>query len=397
MASRDLLIQRITALDKQIDDKESAALEANVELTNGAKGVVTRWKNSRAALEKQLAELEDAKPVVPPAVQPITAPVIDTQGQSRLRDLTQQMSRDVLAQPVLNPALDVAVFVRRMGVVHHSHCTDHPNLEADFVRMVEQMLCPDYRHSYQANNMEKPIKTWTAMEAYLLATHKSNSTVFQELGQLDKLTMGRDEYLRDFSARVRAVGGDVSVVMKSKFKDMQKRDMNVDDLFEILMSDCMIKQMQAHPVYQTHFDSIVKDLDTTFKVEEVAGKASLYADRQVKPHIPIVSTAPQAYAATTPADDRIAQLEKTLQSFAAKLDNHNSQKPQSGSKKHKRRSHKPLTELIKDPEFVKKAKTMPCRREEIHGSCDRTDLVCPFKHTKATSSMYTSPSPQIFQ
>ena len=392
MTGRDLLLQRIAELDRQIDAKESAAIEAEVELTAGAKGVITRWKNKLKEFEEELAKLDEPKPVVPPITTP--PPVTDTQGQSRLRDFLQQMSRDVLAQPVLNPALDVAVFVRRMGVVHHSHCTDHPNLEADFVRMVEQMLCPDYRHSYQANNMKKPIKTWTAMEAYLLATHKSNSTVFQELGQLDKLTLGRDEYLRDFSARVRAVGGDVSVVIKSKFKDMQKRDMNVDDLFEILMSDCMIKQMQAHPVYQTHFDSIVKDLDTTFKVEEVAGKASLYADRQVKPQIPIVSSAPQAYVAMSPTDDRITQLEKTLKSFAAKLDKQNDES--SSSSNNQKRPWKPLRELIKDPDFVKNAKTKQCKIEEKHGNCDRTEFVCPFKHSKKSSSFFTQISSDMF-
>ena len=152
MASRDLILQRIAALDKQIEEKECAAIEAEVELTSGAKGVITRWKNKMAELEEQLVKLDETKPALPPQI--ITTP--SSSGQSRRRDAVSLMSRDILDQPELCPKLDVAVFCRRMGAVWNTHCKKSRELEQDFLTIVEQRLCQDYRHSFQTNNSDKP-------------------------------------------------------------------------------------------------------------------------------------------------------------------------------------------------------------------------------------------------
>ena len=58
MSSRDLILQRIATYDKQIDDKETAAVVASTELTAGDKGAITRWKNKITELEEQLTKLE---------------------------------------------------------------------------------------------------------------------------------------------------------------------------------------------------------------------------------------------------------------------------------------------------------------------------------------------------
>ena len=378
MSNRELILQRIAGYDKQIDDKETAAVIAETVLSNGDKGAITRWKNKIAELEEQLAKLDEVKPVVQPSFTQVT----ENTSQSRRRDAVNLMSRDILDQPELCPKIDVAVFCRRMGVVWNTHCKNSTELEPDFLRVLEQRLCQDYRHSYQVNTADDPITTWKGMEEYLLSKHKSNSTMFQELSQLEALTLGHDEYLRDFAARLKSCAGDVAVIMKAKFKEMVKRPMEVDDLFEILQSDALIKQMTGHHIYKRHFDNIVKDLDKVYKPEDVASRASLYADRQVK-QAPI-SSASNVYVATSSNDQLLKEMKDTMsqmKSFVA------SQKPQntesSSSSKPKRKfEKKPWKELVKDSKFIEKAKTQQCHRERDNGKCDRE--VCPFKHSKPT-------------
>ena len=378
-----LLLQRIAALDQKIADKEDEATMTETELTGGNKAAVSKWRNQVAELEQQLEKLQlDTKPTVTP--QPgATAP---TSTPSPLREAHMDMARDVASQPMLDPSIDVAVFTRRMNVCFNTHCKKEPRLVPDFLRQVEQRLSPDYRHSFQLNTQDKAISTWPQMEEYLLSCHKSNTTVFQELQKLESLTMGRDELLRDFSARIKSCGGDAYTIIKSKFRDEYKRELTLDDFMEIYKSSIMIKQMQQHHVYSGFYDQIVKDLDHVYKVEDVASKASIFADRQVRSQS-TVSSAGNVYVASQSTDDRINRLETTLQSalqcFAA------GQKPQTsgtasssqsdksqGSKK----KRKPWKELIKDPKFMEHAKTKPCHKERDNGNCDRE--TCPFKHSR---------------
>ena len=397
--SVELLLQRIAALDQKIAEKEDEATFDGTPLTGGNKAAITKWKLQLETLEAKLDELQsETKPV--PVHHHTTEThhhtAADVSGQSRRRDAVNLMSRDILAQPELCPKLDVAVFCRRMGVVWNTHCKNSTELEADFLRILEQRLCQNYRHSYQVNTDADPITTWKGMEEYLLSKHKSNSTLFQELSQIEALTLGPDEYLRDFAARLKSCAGDVETVMKAKFRDMVKREMELSDLFEILQSDALIKQMTGHHVYKRHFDSIVKDLDSVYKPEDVASRASLYADRQVKP-API-SSANQAYVSTQPSDDRLDRLESMMKSFVAGQKQQN-QKSSSGPKpdngqKRKWKKKRTWKELCEDSEFCERARTQPCHRERDEGRCSREK--CPFKHSKPngpSSSMIMSQVP----
>ena len=316
-ATVDDLRARVAKLHELIDNRQDEIDREILENTSGNKAAITRWKNEvkellpiirtkcQAAREEALrvakenrdrklqAELEAIRSRVTGESKP------DVSGQSRLRDHSMNMSRDVLSQPMLDPTIDVAVFCRQMSVVFNTHCTKVPELEADFMRVVEQRLCAQYRRSYQLNTNDKPKETWAEMEQYLLSMHKSSSTIFQELSNVEGLQMGSTELLRDFAARLKTAGGDTAVIVKCKFREMAGRDLNVDDMFELFMSSTLIKQMMSHNVYSSYFDQIVRDLDSVYRVEDVAAKASLLADRQVKSNTAVTSES-RVYMASKP-------------------------------------------------------------------------------------------------
>ena len=400
----DDLRSRIKDLLAQIDEKQIAIDNGDYEKPAAHKAAITRWQKEAETLsgyvaEKVRAEVEEARKAAQAdhdaklqaelaAIQ--NRPVTEVKpeiGLSSLRDSITLMSRDVFSQPQLTPNLDVSIFIRRMGMVYQSYCKDKPELETHFLRCVEQQLDPQYRHSFQQNTLATPVKSWSAMEQYLLKTHKSNSTLFQEMAQFDSLHFAPNEHLRDFASRVKLTGGDVACVVKSKFKDMTGKDLTADDLFCIFESAAMIREMQGHPTYSKHYDSIVKDLDKDYRIEDVTQKASLFADRQVTPPATAV-TSHQAFSAAQPVDvnrdyiDR--EIAKRMQSFAAKQ---NQNKDQSTSKqgenkdkpknKWKRKSWKERAES--DPEWAKKMATKECNNQQQYGCCRRD--FCPFKHS----------------
>ena len=395
------LRSRIKDLLAQIDQKQIALDCGEYENEAGHKAAITRWQNEAKTLNGYVAsqvraEAEEARKLAQAdhdaklqaeitAIQNRPGSVVKPEiGLSSLRDSITLMSRDVFSQPQLNPNLDVSIFIRRMGMVYQSYCKDKPELETHFLRCVEQQLDPQYRHSFQQNTMSEPVQTWSAMEQYLLKTHKSNSTLFQEMAQFDSLHFAPNEHLRDFASRVKLTGGDVACVVKSKFRDMTGRDLTADDLFSIFESAAMIREMQGHPTYSKHYDSIVKDLDMDYRIEDVTRKASLFADRQVTPPATTVTSA-QAFSASKPVEvsreyiDR--EIAKSMKSFAAKQQNKSQNSSKEGQNKEKstfkRKSWKERAES--DPEWAKKMSAIPCKNQRDYGCCKRE--FCPFNHS----------------
>ena len=400
----DDLRARVAKLQEQIDKRHDEIDRGVLENTSGNKGAITRWENEiklllpiimtkctaakeearRVAKENSDRRLEAELEVIRNRGTVDSKP--DVSGQSRLRDYSMNMSRDILSQPMLDPTIDVAVFCRHMSVVYHTHCTKMPELETDFMRVVEQRLCAQYRRSYQMNTTDKPIETWAEMEKYLLRMHKSSSTIFQELATVEGLHMGATELLRDYAARLKTVGGDTAVIVKAKFLEMNKREPTVDDMFELFMSNTLIKQMMSHSVYSSYFDQIVKDLDTAYRVEDVAAKASLLADRQVKANTTVTSESRVYMASQTPEVtlDTIKETVATaMRSFAAGQKRPSSTSDSDGKKKKTSKKYKTFRERCeKDKEYCDAAKDKPCRNEADNGSCTRGSW-CPFKHSQA--------------
>ena len=395
---------RIEKLLDQVDQRQIELDNGEHEKEAGHRAAITRWSKEAKLLsgilnDKVKAEAEEARKIAKEnSDAKLQAEIAEIQnrtgveikpevGQSSLRDSITLMSRDVLAQPQLTPNLDVSIFIRRIGMVYQTHCKDRPELETNFLRCVEQQLDPQYRHSFQQNTLSEPVRTWSAMEKYLMKTHKSNSTLFQEMAQFDSLHFGPNEHLRDFASRVKLTGGDVACVVKSKFRDMTGRDLNADDLFCIFESAAMIREMQGHPTYSKHYDSIVKDLDSDYRIEDVTQKASLFADRQVTPPANTV-TSHQAFSATQATDVSRefikSEIAKSMQSFVAKQNQSGNQQQntsQQGRNKHKKKPGPAEWKLKAEsnPEWAKKVSTYPCRLEEGKGSCTRE--FCPFKHS----------------
>ena len=123
--------------------------------------------------------------------------------------------------------------------------------------------------------------------------------------------------------------------------------MNVYNLFGILQPGCPARPARlSSPVYMIHFKS-------THEVEEIAEKASSCAQRQVKPWISIVKLAQLIHTAKT-LDFRPPignNAEKSCRSISKAKQAELVKNGQSKT------TLETLRELIKDSEFVKKART----------------------------------------
>ena len=280
------------------------------------------------------------------------------------------LKSDMDQQPELTPRLDVAIFVRKMGVVYKSHVEGEPSLLKTFLMMVEQKMHTSYRQTFQARDASVTVDTWAAMRDYLLRTHKSNSTIFQELGQFNELQLEKGEKLTDFGARIETVGAECKIVIAAKFKEMCKREMNVDDLFDMLYSDTFIKSLQSNTRYSAYYNDIVRDLDTCYKVSDIAARASTMAKRKVDTESLVSSSTVLMAKSPDSLESRMDSLAKSMKIIEASM-------AQSDPGRHEEPSWRslPWKKRILDPEFIKWSGERDCK---FGNKC--ADAKCPFKH-----------------
>ena len=381
-------------------DLDESGLEA------AQKGTLTRWRNELIKLEQQIITLHAAEEArrqeqkeaelqkrlemeratlmqfehKPGLVSGGDKNVAKAEPAGNLKLLKSDMDQ----QPELTPRLDVAIFVRKMGVVYKSHVEGEPSLLKTFLMMVEQKMHTSYRQTFQARDASVTVDTWAEMRDYLLRTHKSNSTIFQELGQFNELQLEKGEKLTDFGARIETVGAECKIVIAAKFKEMCKREMNVDDLFDMLYSDTFIKSLQSNARYSAYYNDIVRDLDTCYKVSDIAARASTMAKRKVDTET--VGSSSTALMASSPGslESRMESLAKTMESVVSKVfmakgvkDAQSTNKSADANKQKSSPSWRFLSwdKKVKDPEFIKWSGERDCK---FGDKCARDK--CTFKH-----------------
>merc|ERR1712035_271451 len=107
-----------------------------------------------------------------------------------------------------------------MNMVYATHIKVTPSLESDFVTLVEQHIATAYRVQLQKYTDDNGrFEKWTDMRDYLLKSHKSCSTIFQELQRVSTMPMKQNESVREFSARVKQISDDAQTVISAKYKE----------------------------------------------------------------------------------------------------------------------------------------------------------------------------------
>lgn len=366
-----------------IEDEHTDEAGEIVGLKETKKGQHTRANNELAKV-LALMQQKEANTTAVGNSQQNQASSTSGQGEQKPRVDTESiraMRADVNTQPELSAALDVAIFTRRMRVCYQTHVKSNPAIEADFVKSVECRLSPEYRHLYQSwAHSEDTLPKYSQMEEWLLNTFRSRTTIFQEMDAFLNMTIKSGESMRAFAARVKTRGAEAAVIIRSKYKHENKSELTEADLFELLYAHSFISTIQADSNHRRFYDRVVGEIDTCKTVEEVAAKASLYADREVGGD----SSAP-SNSALAIKNAEIANEFKQLKVEVKQLRQQNGAY-MAGANKQSMEADKPKPGMnrkrpdFNDPVYREKVKDEQCKKEIRMGVCDRP--VCPFMHKK---------------
>ena len=361
-----ILVDRIKTLMEKIDAKRDAAEEEGTPLAGAHLASVTRWNNEIVAAQEVLVEREATEAAKAAQVPATGGQVVTDFKPSAQSEAIKCMQRDIDSVPMLSGALDVAVFVRRAQTVYNTHVLENPLLEGDFCKKIETRLTSEYRHTYQTSCPTRK-KTWADFKEYLVEKHRSKTTVFQELTHFMKLPMLQNESIRAYAARLKTVGSESSIIIRSKFKDQMKREINVDDCFELMFAGALVDSLKSHPVYRKYFHRMVTDIDNCFTVDDLAAKATTHFDRDDE--TPAVVATTEAMMAQT--------MQQNFDKLAALLAKGNVVPPTVQPKAERKKPS--WLKKMSDKKFLEWAATQGClRQKKNNGKCDRE--VCPFQH-----------------
>lgn len=345
------------------------------DLAPGAKTWVTRWSNGM----DQLTTWITAKSQQPSTPKLGVSAGSSGGGDSKLK----AMWNDFAKLPELNQTVNVEVFTRRATTIYNTHVKTNKALEAQFIVGCEQRLCTEFRVTYQAHCETVTISSWDKMAEYLLDKHQSSSTVFQEVGRAMEQKLDSKEQLRDIAARVSNYGNERLTVIKAKYKRDNKTEMNVDNLWELLMCQVLCKEMQASTRYARHYAHIAPDMDGVYTVESLTRKADYLVEREVN----IDALEPRTFIGATKSQlnttiDKL--VEDRVRTYMGKRSapSHSSQPGQSSSSGTKAKKRKTIEERMQDPEWLANAKKQECHAEAKYGVCKRP--VCPYIHQNQT-------------
>ena len=90
------------------------------------------------------------------------------------------------------------------------------------------------------------------------------------------MQMEPNEELRNFASRLESRGNEKFCVIQAKYKrDNNGAELSVDALWQLLMGQTLIRNMQASPKYSEHYARVLVDLNGLYRVEELSKKADV--------------------------------------------------------------------------------------------------------------------------
>ena len=382
----------IEKLEDKIDEKLALIEYDEEKLKGGNKSAVTNWRNKVTKIEADITECKAEIVKVEARLLKAENKESSNQDQSGggsqvtgVSKAVKNLTRDIEAQPKFAPPLDVSVFARTMTMVWNTHVKNNKSIEADFVSLCEGRIDQVYRipmQSYTEDNGS--FSTWAEMKTYLLSTHRSCTTIFQELSKLDQ-PRRHNEKGREYARRLNQIGDDALTIISAKFKQITEQEMGVTDLFEIMKCGSYIRMMQNDSNLREVYNQIAQHLDETVTLDELAQKSSAVVDRQV-------SAEAETYMASKVKDSN--QLDSLIEKFSAMekkmtlLAKSNGQESKSsGEHKSKKKSSKPSTrvpmsEWSKDK--IESVRDVACLNITNRGTCERK--VCHFHPCNRKSS-----------
>ena len=383
------LQQRITlfhATIKDCEDKLEEKLAAvdydESKLKSGIKSAVTRWRNKIDEVKQEItdskAEIEKLRALKTENVE--SSSQSQTGGGGQVSKAVKNLTRDIEAQPKFSPSMDVSIFVRTMTMVWNTHCKNNKGIESDFVNLCEGRIDQIYRIPMQRHiDTNGAFSTWKEMKDYLVTTHRSCTTLFQELAKLN-LPRRRNEAVREYAVRLKQVGDEAFTIIASKFKQTAGEEMKVPDLFELMLCDSLVRQMQADSNLREDYNQIVQHVDDCVTLSSLAQKASVISDRKVSTDVN-----PEAYMTSKvkeskqvdPVMEKLSAMEKKMTLLGVNLTKGNEQKPKlpKDSKPIKKYNNS-YSKWKPSAEWIKSKENEPCHNFAETRTCDRP--VCHF-------------------
>ena len=384
--------EEIKETEAKIEEKLKAVDYEKSQLSGGIKGHVTKWENKVEELKEQIKE--DKETVKSLRRKSEAAPssgggVSTSTTSSGLSKELKNLKHDFSGQPMFVPGRDVSLFVRSMQMVWNSHVKHNSNLEADFCAEVEYKIDPSYRLDLQEYVAVKGrFTTWATMKAYLVKTHRSCTTIYQELKRFTALPINRGETVKEYSLRIKQAADEAKTIISSKFKEQTTKDLTVDSLWELVSCDAIVRMMQGHSQYRHHYNDIVNNIDECVTVDLLSQKASKIADRKLT----LDDMAPETYMATKTQPstndvlmEKLSTLEKKMTLMASYEHKPNDVKGHKSKdvKEGKPKSKKPNPKYL-DPEWRKRQETKPCFTFAHSGKCERK--MCAFQPCNGLST-----------
>ena len=187
----------IQVLENKIEEHEAAVDYDTDKLKPGHKGAITRWRNKITEIKGEIAAAKTEIATIRDMKKENTSGQGQSEGgSSQISKDVKNLTRDIQSQPKFCPPMDVAVFVRSMNMIWNSHVKHKSNLENDFVNLCEGHMDQIYRIPLQRYvETNGRFTNWMEMKTYLVDTHRSCTTIFQELTRLN-LPMRGNENVR---------------------------------------------------------------------------------------------------------------------------------------------------------------------------------------------------------
>ena len=384
-------------LEDKIDAKLDAVDQDETKLGTH-KASVTTWRNKIAKIEADIARYETEIETLRSMKTETTESTNQVQsggGTSPLSKELKTLQHDFSTHPRFSQKLDVAVFTRHMQVLYDTHVADCTGLEGDFVKLVECHIDTSYRVQLQRYvDTNGKFTSWSDLKEYLVETHRSCTTLFQEMSKFTNLPMRMNESVKEFCQRVETAADEAQTIILSKIKEQTEADATVQNIFELMKMDSVVRQMQAHHKYRNDYNMIVNSIDSCITLDMLSQKASKIADRKV--HVDEMAE-PKAYmnikSDSKPSPDPMLAMEKRMDKMMAMIaQGQNQHVPTPKEKTDKRKSNRVETrnEKWKDPEYRAKVANTPCFYNAKGQNCTRPN--CPFLpcNKNSTSKSYYS-------
>ena len=224
-------IESINDLEEKIDVKLDT-VDGDETKLGTHKASVTRWRNRIEKLQADIDKCEAEVKKKETELRELKVESSDHQvvaqsggGKSPLLKELKTLQHDFATHPRFSPKLDIAVFTRHMQVLYDTHVSNCKGLEDDFIKLVECHIDTSYRVQLQRHvELEGRFTTWAEMKAYLLETHRSSSTLFQELAKFTSIPMKHHESVKEYCQRVKTAGEEAETIIRSKLKDELKAE-----------------------------------------------------------------------------------------------------------------------------------------------------------------------------